>query len=160
MCKVALDRFCDVFWPCSFVDRRGRKCQNMKAGHSSKGHQDQGGNIIGGASGSAYQSNFSSGSYSRQWISLIKKHLISCEAQLQQRHVSRSATQLKVVKENEALQLHVEEQLEVFFVASGGAAEYFSMATCYCCLMNVPEHPLPCGHVLCTPCIKGYGTSS
>jgi hypothetical protein len=24
--------------------------------------------------------------------------------------------------------------------------------------MNVPEHPLPFGHVLCTPCIKGYGS--
>lgn len=32
-----------------------------------------------------------------------------------------------------------------------------ALATCFCCLMDVPEHPLPCGHVLCTACIRAYG---
>jgi len=26
--------------------------------------------------------------------------------------------------------------------------------------MDVPEHPLPCGHVLCTACVKAYGTQA
>ena len=37
------------------------------------------------------------------------------------------------------------------------APRYISLTTCYCCLMEVPEHPLQCGHVLCTGCIKAYG---
>lgn len=25
--------------------------------------------------------------------------------------------------------------------------------------MGIPQHSLPCGHVLCTPCVKGFGKS-
>jgi len=102
----------------------------------------------------AYQSSFSSGSYRRKWIDLITPNLVSCETRLQQRHHGVGASQLKILKANKALQLHVEEQLKVFFVGSGGATNYFSIATCYCCLMNVPKHPLPCGHVLALHALK------
>lgn len=159
MCKAALDRFCDMFWPCSYTDRRGRRCCNMKAGHGSKGHQDQHGNIIGARGSVAYQSSFSSTQYFKKWVSLIKSSLFSCEARLQQRSHATSDSVSKVPMTDEALRLHVEEHLKDFFIRAGGAMKYFSMATCYCCLMNVPEHPLPCGHVICTPCIKGYGTA-
>lgn len=156
MCNGALDRFCDVFLPCSFTDRKGRRCHNTKSGHAAKGHQDERGNII-GSSSYDYQSNFSSSSYQRKWIQQIKENLLSCDERLQQRYHSMGASQFKILRGNEAVQLHVEEQLKTFFAEAGGATHYTSMATCYCCLMNVPEHPLPCGHVLCTPCIKGYG---
>ena len=32
-----------------------------------------------------------------------------------------------------------------------------SYATCLCCLMDTPLHPLPCGHILCVSCIKDSG---
>jgi hypothetical protein len=32
-----------------------------------------------------------------------------------------------------------------------------SNTVCLCCLSEPPEHSLPCGHVLCTPCIETYG---
>jgi hypothetical protein len=147
-----------MFWPCSFTDDRGRKCHNIKYGHLAKGHQDSEGQIIGGDSHGTYESSFSSASYKKKWTSLIRKHLVSCEKRLRERHYGAGSSQHKNLPDaNEALQLHVEEQLRVFFARSGGATTYYSLATCYCCLMNVPEHPLPCGHVLCTPCIKGYG---
>lgn len=34
---------------------------------------------------------------------------------------------------------------------------YNSHSACFCCLFEPPEHALPCGHILCTPCIKDYG---
>lgn len=44
-----------------------------------------------------------------------------------------------------------------FYHRVGGAQRFVSHSTCFCCLRELAEHPLPCGHVLCTPCIKGYG---
>ncbi|KAE8444662.1 hypothetical protein EG329_014318 [Mollisiaceae sp. DMI_Dod_QoI] len=115
------------------------------------------GKIIGGDTLGWYQSNFSSDSYGKKWINLIMKDLTACEERLQQRRHSAGSTQYNLLETEDAFHLHVEEKLRVFFRVTGGAEKYTSLATCYCCLMNVPEHPLPCGHVLCTPCIKGYG---
>lgn len=40
----------------------------------------------------------------------------------------------------------------------GGRAEAFiSHSTCFSCLFEPPEHALPCGHILCTPCLRAYG---
>jgi len=47
--------------------------------------------------------------------------------------------------------------LNNFYHHLGGAQGFISHATCFCCLRELALHPLPCGHVLCTPCIKGYG---
>ena len=37
------------------------------------------------------------------------------------------------------------------------AFSFGSLTTCFSCLMEVPQHPLQCGHTLCTACIKAYG---
>lgn len=37
------------------------------------------------------------------------------------------------------------------------ADQIFSHASCFCCLMEVPEPPLPCGPFLCVGCIHTYG---
>jgi hypothetical protein len=158
MCKAALDVFCDRFLPCSFTDSRGRTCRNMKAGHETKGHQDQNGFILRNGSSKAYQSNFTSQRYQTRWIQLIKESLMECEARLQVRRHSVGSSQFKILEEKDAFELHLQEPLKNFFEKIGGATRLVSMATCYCCLTKVPEHPLPCGHVLCTPCIQNYGT--
>ena len=36
---------------------------------------------------------------------------------------------------------------------------FVSHSTCYACLMAPPEHPLPCGHVFCTPCLRAFGNA-
>ncbi|KAE9377253.1 hypothetical protein N431DRAFT_542623 [Stipitochalara longipes BDJ] len=135
MCKAALDRFCDMFWPCSFRDSRGRACRNMRAGHLSKGHQDRNGRIIGSRTSGQYESNFSRELYQKKWLESIKRHLEACDARLQQKRQT------------------IED------IGGGRRIPITSRgsSTCYCCLMKVPEHPLPCGHVLCTDCVKSYG---
>ncbi|KAF9738488.1 hypothetical protein PMIN01_03771 [Paraphaeosphaeria minitans] len=47
--------------------------------------------------------------------------------------------------------------LNKFYSHLGGAQRFISHTACFCCLREVAEHALPCGHVICTPCIKGYG---
>ncbi|KAI9778775.1 MAG: hypothetical protein M1839_007865 [Geoglossum umbratile] len=152
LCKEALRRFCDRYLRCSYYDGYGRACRNVKSGHA-KGHQDKDGKIIGLTSSGEYESGFSS-TYKNTWVELIKKKLAICQTRLEQKRHIADVSQIKILEAQDAFQLHLQE-LRGFFLRR--ASKYISMATCYCCLMNVPQHPLPCGHVLCTTCVKSYG---
>ena len=44
-----------------------------------------------------------------------------------------------------------------FYAELGNLAELTMHATCLACLKGIPEHVLPCGHVLCTPCALDFG---
>ncbi|KAK5119234.1 hypothetical protein LTR85_007848 [Meristemomyces frigidus] len=63
----------------------------------------------------------------------------------------KGVTSLDVV-----LDMH-RKRMGSFYQSMGGAVQYISHATCLCCLKEVPEHALPCGHVLCARCIRAYG---
>lgn len=39
----------------------------------------------------------------------------------------------------------------------GRAEEFISHSTCFSCLFEPPEYALPCGHILCTSCLRAYG---
>ena len=59
-----------------------------------------------------------------------------------------------------AAEIHRDDVMTWFYnhVAGGDKPQdYSSHSVCFCCLSEPPEHSLPCGHVLCTPCIKTYG---
>ena len=43
-----------------------------------------------------------------------------------------------------------------FYKEVGGSLKYVSHSICLCCLRELPEHPLQCGHVLCTACFQAY----
>ena len=60
-----------------------------------------------------------------------------------------------------AAEIHKDSVLDHFFkhTARGGARNFISHSTCFSCLFEPPEHALPCGHVLCTPCLMAYGKS-
>jgi hypothetical protein len=152
MCKSAVDQFCDVFLPCSYRDYKGRSCVNVKSRHSQKGHQDERGKIIGQGT---YRSTFSSDAYYFKWQKLLRQHLTAAETRLQAKRHSTGASQFRISEVDDAFELHQQYRVKEFF--QGRARKYISLATCYCCLMHVPEHPLTCGHVLCTDCVKNYG---
>lgn len=37
--------------------------------------------------------------------------------------------------------------------------QFTSHSTCFSCLLQPSEHPLPCGHVICSPCLRALGTA-
>ena len=37
------------------------------------------------------------------------------------------------------------------------AVPFISQSTCVSCLIEPPEHALPCGHILCSSCLRAYG---
>jgi hypothetical protein len=46
--------------------------------------------------------------------------------------------------------------IQNFYRLLKGSQHFVSHSACFCCLREMPEHPLPCGHVLCTPCVRTY----
>ena len=131
---------------------------NVKSSHTAKGHQTARGRII---SSGPYESAFSSFNFSDQWKIFLKNRLQEIEAEFQEKRnatVPKKDDPLTVNDRILAYDLH-KKCMGRFFRSYEGynALKFISLTTCYCCLMEVPEHPLQCGHVLCTGCIKAYG---
>ena len=150
----AMGEYLELHYPCSYVSPDGsRHCMLVRARHLPKGHQDDLGIIAAGDYEAAFDSSFL-----QQWKAQLRTAIeglhrdfsyeLEQASQIEDTHV--------IPEERIALDLHA-EYLNHFFEAVGPAGSICSHSTCFCCLMDVPEHPLPCGHVLCTACVKAYG---
>ncbi|KAF2012508.1 hypothetical protein BU24DRAFT_442957 [Aaosphaeria arxii CBS 175.79] len=150
-CDNALDDFCAVYWPCTFQNRHGGRCVNVRERHT-KGHQNQRGTIIGSG---AYVSGFTFDNFAESWSHHLRKYTTGFQSELAGKMVTSPVTdELATVTD-----LHL-ANVNRFFHDAGGAIRYTSHSSCFCCLRNLAEHPLACGHVLCTTCIKDYGEQS
>ena len=150
----AMGEYLELHYPCSYVSPDGtRQCMLVKARHQPKGHQDNQGIIAAGD----YQAAFDS-SFVHRWKAQLRSAIegLHRDFSYELEQASQSHDTNAIPEERIALDLHI-EYLNNFFEAVGPAASIVSHSTCFCCLMDVPEHPLPCGHVLCTACIKAYG---
>lgn len=152
-CSAALEHFCDRFWPCNFVSRRGKACVNVKSSHTAKGHQSVEGKVIGTGS---YSSKFSSREFSPKWLNVISDLLQHLERGFQAKNAYgyRDATS----DDTTAYAMH-RNRLAHFYRSFDGfdATSFQSLTSCFSCLMEVPQHPLQCGHTLCADCIRAYG---
>ncbi|TKA29096.1 hypothetical protein B0A54_16206 [Friedmanniomyces endolithicus] len=141
----AMGEYLELHHPCSFVGAEGgRRCMLVKARHQPKGHQDEKGIIAAGDYQAAFDSTFT-----HQWKAQLRAAIegIHRDFSYELEQASHEDTQA-IPEESIALELHG-EYLNQFFEAVGPAA-----AIC------TSQHPLPCGHVLCTACIKAYGKAS
>jgi len=88
-----------------------------------------------------------------------RRQLLEQIEELQQKLVADIAQRDEIPLNPDQFLLEAHSQnMKSFFNGIGGATDdYVSHTTCFCCLLQMPEHPLPCGHVLCTHCIKAYG---
>ncbi|KAK1461915.1 hypothetical protein CCUS01_01505 [Colletotrichum cuscutae] len=148
-CNVALEGYADFYAPCTFSHPKYGKCYNVKFGHDPKGHQNKHGRIF--AAGN-YQSDVDLQDFAGQWIDQIRNHLRQLHARFQEA-TSRVREQSE---QKDAADLH-RYQLNDFYFSLGNVGDFISHSTCFSCLRELPEHPLPCGHVLCLPCIQAYG---
>ncbi|SMR43927.1 unnamed protein product [Zymoseptoria tritici ST99CH_3D1] len=150
----AMGEYLEMHYPCSYVSADGtRQCMLVKARHLPKGHQDEQGIIATGDYQAAFDSNFL-----QTWKAQLRAAVatIQRDFQYELEQITEKGEIHTISEESLALDLHI-DYLNTFFEAVGPASSISSHATCFCCLMDVPEHPLPCGHVLCTACIKAYG---
>lgn len=146
-CDSALEDFCAIFWPCTFSNKLGR-CVNVQDRHK-KGHQNEKGKIIGTGE---YISDFTWETFADDWERLLQEHLSHFQTNVQQQITYDTTISELVATTN----LH-HANVNAFYQRLGGAQRFISHSACFCCLREMAEHPLSCGHVLCTPCIKGYG---
>jgi hypothetical protein len=121
---------------------------NVRESHV-KGHQNERGQVI--ASGE-YASNFTFDDFAEDWARLLQTHLSALQTDLSTHLMQPPSTDESII----TTKLH-HHGVTKFYQRLGGAQNFLSHTTCFCCLRELAEHPLPCGHVLCTPCIKSYG---
>jgi predicted acylesterase/phospholipase RssA len=150
----AMGEYLEMHYPCSYVSSDGtRQCQVVKARHQAKGHQDEKGIIATGD----YQAGVDK-DFHQHWKAHLRSAIgsIQRDFQYELEQASQNDEVQTIPEERIALDLHI-GYINDFFEAVGPASSICSHATCFCCLMDVPEHALPCGHVICTACIKAYG---
>ena len=147
-CDNALDDFCAIFWPCKYSNDRGERCVNVKERHV-KGHQNQRGKVIGSG---PHEADFTFDSFCEDWSRYLTSYFTSFQNELSSQMILSPSTNETVV----ATRIHG-LNVNSFYHHIGGAQKFYSQLTCFCCLRELAEHPLPCGHVLCTPCVKGFG---
>ncbi|MCJ1354083.1 MAG: hypothetical protein MMC33_004070 [Icmadophila ericetorum] len=147
-CEQAFSDFCDRHWRCSF-EKKGSQCVNFYLAHNVKGHQNSAGRIL--ATGD-YIASFNYHVDLCVWIKRLEQHI----DYIQESKDRASLTQSGGSPEELVARLHC-EHIKVFYGKIGSATNFISHSTCFCCLREIPIHPLICGHVICTPCVNSYG---
>jgi len=126
------------------------RCVNVRSGHGSKGHQLKDGRVfaVGG-----YLSDFSFKSYRKEFQNKVYFRLQDLLKLL------ADCTNKGEIRNIAAARIHRDDALSLFYGngTKEDARAFQSHSVCFCCLFETPEHALPCGHVLCTPCVKSYG---
>ena len=143
-CEHAFTEFCELHWPCNFQKKEVR-CVNVFSGHA-KGHQNAAGKIL--AAGN-YVPSFHYNNDLCRWIQRIEKDLISIQTSKDDASPGFNVEEIMSA-------LHV-ENMKTFYKEMGFIHRFSSHYTCFCCLRELPIHPLGCGHVLCSACVRSYG---
>ena len=143
-CEQAFADFCDFHWPCSF-QKKNYQCANVCFGHA-KGHQNAAGKIL------------ANGDYipSFHYKNDLCTWLLRLEKEINKMGVFRDDARPSFKAKESPSDLHL-ENIKTFYRSVGSASIFRSHYTCYCCLRDIPIHPLACGHVLCDPCVRSYG---
>ena len=149
-CEVAFSDFCDRYWPCGF-QRKGVRCVGVALTHDAKGHQSANGKVL--ATGS-YEPSYSYTHELRNWFRELEAFVHEFQEIKDKRCLSRP----DLNPDRITSELH-SGNLQLFYGSIGSADRFKSHSTCLSCLREIPEHPLICGHVLCTLCVKMYGVA-
>lgn len=152
----AVENFCDQHWPCEFVHpKTNLRCVNVRSGHT-KGHQSADGKVI--AAGE-YVSKFSFDRHGEEFRTKVYSCLVDLLRELTARCRNGES------EERAAAAIHKSKVMNNFFSRAVPVnanvkpphASLTSHTACFCCLFGQAEHFLPCGHVLCTQCLRTYG---
>lgn len=140
-------------WKSRTGKEMGGRCVNVRSGHGSKGHQLKSGKVffVG-----EYESSFSVESFQEEFRLQVYDILVQLLRELRET-VTESRPEFEV-----AADIHRNTVLKRFYdhvtANQGHDGCLVNHSTCFCCLMGSPEHSLPCGHIICTPCLLVYGS--
>lgn len=148
-CEQAFSDFCNRHWQCSFSKRKER-CANFYFGHASKGHQNKEGKVL---ESGEFVPSFHYRKDLAHWIQRLERDVIQIQ-ELKNEALPKDESDLSAERITSKLHLG---NINKFYTRLGNSCKYMSHSTCFCCLSEIPVHPLSCGHVLCTPCVRSYG---
>jgi len=145
--KEALQAFYDRHWQCEYNDktvpRNGEpygRCVNVRSAHVAKGHQNQDGKL-------------------RVGPHVASNTLKELQDDFSDRVFNRFQELFRDLNSNEDPWKFHEDILTDFYSEAGHETAYKYPSTCFSCLCKVPEHALPCGHIICVLCISSAGTA-
>ncbi|KAI7722911.1 hypothetical protein KC353_g95 [Hortaea werneckii] len=142
----AMLEFLKQYVPCGYTNREEfRKCCLVEDRHRTKGHQDKHGIISYGEFEPLFGCDFTV-----KWKMQLKESLRQSQIDFGYR---REATNLAISDEQIAWDLHW-IAAELFFTTRADLRSHF---TCLHCLIQPPQHVLPCGHALCGSCFEASG---
>ena len=141
-----MNEFCEQWLPCEFVTGE-KTCCNVQRSHL-KGHQASNGKIF--AKGE-YVAELSAETFFGEWMKMIDTCLNTLNKKVNAMGPDGKEAEL-------VSRVHWQEIKD--FLPATDNSPILSHATCFCCVRRVPEHVLPCGHVLCKPCVKSFGVEN
>jgi hypothetical protein len=124
-------------------------CVNYKRSHT-KGHQDKNGVII--AAG-PYISDFTYESYRNTWMANLREKLEQFTEEFKEASRQEPSTDEHKIM----LELH-SGTLDSFHHNTDQTEAFRSHEVCVSCFTDISQHSLPCGHIICTACVKAWGT--
>ena len=71
---------------------------------------------------------------------------------------SSSSIGVETTEEEAASKLH-HQTMNEFYQRLAPAEHFVSHTACFCCLRELPEHALRCGHIFCSACMRSYGST-
>ncbi|KAK8118120.1 uncharacterized protein PG998_006401 [Apiospora kogelbergensis] len=145
-CRDALETYLELYSPCKYEHPKYGRCCNCKNTHSAKGHQNSRGKLIGSG---PYEPDLDSSQYEPSWIGNIQKCLTKLQLAFDKSYPKSP---------NQSLAINHLQFVDSFYGTLGDANLFTSNTACFCCLQGLPEHPLPCGHILCRQCVEAHAT--
>lgn len=141
LCEAVLEFFAK--WTRCAFKKDGNHCVNSRDAHE-KGHQSHRGSIF--ASGS-HQSPVEGTAFLTDWIHNIQKNIEDLEQRFNKGDKD----------ENNLIPKMHRNIMEDFYTTFPSASKFRSHLTCVCCVGKIPEHVLPCGHIICKACVQCFG---
>ncbi|CEF77784.1 unnamed protein product [Fusarium graminearum] len=142
----AAERYWNKFWPCKFhiEGKDGTQyCVNAPSGHP---HHQIGQNIRG------EDKSHEASHTPEQLKTSFREPVDNAFRQFKSRLKGKDWH----ARSEEALKIH-QQQIPVFYNTIPDIDEFLSHSTCLICLNGVPEHSLPCGHIICRLCARDVG---
>lgn len=160
-CKEGQSEFYDRRWSCEAKNKMGQRCVNIKATHSTKGHQNKEGSIFFTEDPKfmfSFQSSFESEKDKKRANNkFLEKVHIQLKRQIREYKLNTvyrdGTTHLdlkKAVAETHML------TISRYRGKRRLVNDLASHKTCFCCLASSPVYKLFCGHIICKLCLEDY----
>ncbi|KAF8241567.1 hypothetical protein K440DRAFT_569550 [Wilcoxina mikolae CBS 423.85] len=160
LCDDAEKEFFNCYWPCSYRDKKDRRCVNVATKHH-KGHQIEKGVIV--ATGEYISDRETDSDARARGLSFVQTVVKEYEFLLRKlKRENSQSCEDKVPSRSAAAEIQrnilASDPYEKLWASPTGARS--SHRTCLGCLFSTPSRVLPCGHLICDDCVYDFSENN